>query len=134
MREAELPTIITEMPQVVGCDGEGKPGALDDAAHDAVETVRDDHHVEMRGPAGPDERNETWIDVDAGDELIELVLARAHQIDLPRHAFARADELGFPLFLDGTPARFGEALEQAIRGVLDRDGAIEIEQNLSRHP
>src|SRR5580704_4440948 len=72
--------------------------------------------------------------MDAGDEAVDVLLARADELDLPRQAFARADEPSLPRFLDLAPGRLGETLKKAIRRVLDCDGAIEIKQNLSRHP
>ena len=67
--------------------------------------------------------------MDAADEALELVFACADEIHLPRKAFPRSDALGFPGLFDFTPSRLGEAFQKAIRGILDRDRAIEIEQN-----
>ena len=90
--------------------------------------------METRRRTGLDKGKKTGVDMDAGDEAVDVLFARADELDLPRQAFARADEPGFPGFLDVAPGRLGETLEKAIGRVLDRDGAIEIEQNLSRHP
>ena len=73
---------------------------------------------------------EARIDAHAADLLVELLGRDAQQLDLALHALARGDLAGLPRRLDHAPQRIGEALEQAVRGIVRRDGAVEIDENL----
>src|SRR5580700_3306599 len=132
--EAQLPAVPAEIVEPVSGNRQIRAGPGDDAAHDAVEPVRDDGHLELRRRTGLYEGQKSGIDMNARDEILDLAFARAHEVDLAGHAFARADALRFPLLLDLTPARLGEPFEKQVGGVLDRDRPVEIEQNLAWHP
>ena len=57
----------------------------------------------------------------------------ADQVNLAHHAFARADQSCFPLFLNLAPARIGEALEKKIRSIERSNRPIEIDEDVKLH-
>ena len=129
MRERKAPAITALPFELVGKEGHGKPRAAQDRADDAIEAVGNDLHIRAVSTAELEKGRKAGVDPHGADLLVERLGRRAQQGNLARHAFARGNFSALPSCLDLPPRRVGEAFEQAVRGIVRSDGAVEVDQN-----
>src|SRR5262245_38997612 len=131
MGKPQLPAFSTQPLQLVGEERYWQTGRRQNRAHHAVEAIGYHDRQDVPAPAEPKELGKFWIDVNLGDDRIDLIGCGAEQIHLALHAFTRCDTPALPKPLDLAPGGVGKALEESIRRIIGSDRAVEINEDVA---
>lgn len=118
-------TILGQEHQAIGDNRQvAQADARQDAPDGVIEAVADDDRLDVMVSAEGDEIDETRIDVDGVEQMIEGRAAAMQQRHLAGHANGGADQARLPLGFDVAPARCRKGFQQHVGHVACRNRSI----------
>ena len=80
-----------------------------------------------------DTKSKSGIDIELGDQAVQVPIGRPHQIDLARKALTRADTTRDPFLFDNAPLRKRKSFKNEIRRILTNDGSVKVYDDQRAH-